>query len=145
MIFLIVLAAMLMPIAAWAQAPQGAKQPSVQVIVETPRTGSLPQTLTAYGTVQASPDGGSETMSLLRGGQVTEVFTYTGQPIHKGQPLLVVVPRPAKIGDRGHGYRLITPDDGAVALRGQDGKPSRRGEYIGDECLHVYASLTLQL
>lgn len=97
MTFLIMLAAMLLPIAAWAQTPQGATQPSVQVTVEAPRKGGLPHTVTAYGTVQASPDGGSEAMSLLRGGQVTEVFTYTGQPVHKDQPLLVVHADPAAV------------------------------------------------
>ena len=84
----------LLPASALAQ---GGQQPSVLVTAETPHQGSLPRALVAYGTVQASPDGGSETMSLLRGGQVTEVFTFAGQTVHKGQKLLVVHADPAAV------------------------------------------------
>ena len=88
------IALMLLPLAALAQ---GGQQPSVLVTAETPRKGSLPRTLVAYGTVQASPDGGSETMSLLRGGQVTEVFAFAGQTVQQGQKLLVVQADPAAV------------------------------------------------
>ncbi len=92
------LVAALLPVLAVAQGnPQGGKQPSVLVSTETPHRGSLPRMLAAYGVVQASPEGGSETMSLLRGGQVTAVTTFTGQAVHKGQPLLVVRADPAEV------------------------------------------------
>ena len=74
-----------------------AAQPSVLVTTEVPREGSLPRTLSAYGTVQAGPDGGSETLSLLRGGQVTRVAAVVGQAVRKGQPLLAVSADPAAL------------------------------------------------
>jgi membrane fusion protein (multidrug efflux system) len=81
----------LLPAAALAQGnAQGAPQPSVLVTAETPRQGTLPRTLTAYGTVQAAPNGGSETLSLLRGGQVLRLTAAVGQSVRKGQSLLTV-------------------------------------------------------
>ncbi len=80
----------LLPFPAEAQggAP-GTPEPSVLVTTETPRQGSLPRTLTAYGTVQAAP-GGSQALSLLRAGQVTLVRVAVGQRVHRGEALLTV-------------------------------------------------------
>ena len=75
---------------------QGTPPPSVLVTTETPRQGALPRTLTAYGVVQAAP-GSSETLSLLRAGQVTQVTTAVGQRVQQGQPLLVVTADPAAL------------------------------------------------
>jgi membrane fusion protein (multidrug efflux system) len=94
------IALVLLPMMAWAQgggSQSSGQQPSVLVNTETPRKGTLPRTLVAYGTVQAAPAGGSETMSLLRGGQVIEVLTSVGQTVRKGQPLLVVRAGPAAV------------------------------------------------
>ncbi len=85
MILLVVL-----PIAAKAQgSAPGTPEPSVLVTTETPRQGTLPRTLTAYGTVQAAP-GGSQALSLLRGGQVILVRVAVGQRVHRGEALLTV-------------------------------------------------------
>jgi len=75
---------------------QGTPPPSVLVTTETPRQGALPRTLTAYGVVQAAP-GSSETLSLLRAGQITQVMAAVGQRVQQGQPLLVVTADPAAL------------------------------------------------
>lgn len=75
---------------------QGTPPPSVLVTTEIPRQGTLPRTLTAYGVVQAAP-GSSETLSLLRAGQVTQVMAAVGQRVQQGQPLLVVTADPAAL------------------------------------------------
>lgn len=99
-----VLAALLalLPAAALAQGNttsgvSGTPAPSVLVTTETPHQGSLPRTLTAYGTVQAAPGGGSQTLSVLRTGQVTEVLVAPGHAVHRGQKLLVISAGPAAL------------------------------------------------
>ena len=93
----------LLPAAALAQgdanggANGGASQPSVLVTTETLHQGSLPRTVTAYGTVQAAPGGGSETLSLLRAGQVTRVMVAPGDAVHRGQALLALSAEPAAL------------------------------------------------
>ena len=84
-----------LPVTALAQSPS--PKPSVLVKTEAPHRGSLPRTIEAYGTVQAGPNGGSETMSLLRGGQVISVMTAAGQSVHKGQALLVLRADPSAL------------------------------------------------
>jgi RND family efflux transporter MFP subunit len=84
----------LVPFASFAQG--SAPQPSVLVTTETPRQGSLPRVLTAYGTVEAAPNG-SETLSLLRAGQVLRVLVAPGQAVRQGQPLLAVNAAPAAL------------------------------------------------
>ena len=83
-----------LPVAAMAQS--GAPQPSVLVTTEMPRQGSLPRTLTAYGSVRAAP-GGSETLSLLRAGQVTRTMVAPGQRVRQGEALLTVSADPAAL------------------------------------------------
>ncbi len=90
------LAAALAVLPAAALAQGGAPAPSVLVTTAAPHEGSLPRTLTAYGTVQAAP-GSSETLSLLRAGQVTRVLVTPGQAVRQGQPLLVVSADPAAL------------------------------------------------
>lgn len=91
-----ILAAVLAVLPAAALAQGDAPQPSVLVTTATPHEGSLPRTLTAYGAVQAAP-GSSETLSLLRAGQVTRVLVAPGQTVRQGQPLLVVSADPAAL------------------------------------------------
>jgi len=91
-----VLAALLTILPALAFAQDGTPQPSVLVTTAMPQEGSLPHTLTAYGVVQAAP-GSSETLSLLRAGQVTRVMVAMGQSVRQGQPLLVVSADPAAL------------------------------------------------
>lgn len=69
---------------------------SVLVTTEAPRQGRLARTLTAYGSVQAAP-GSSETLSLLRAGQVIRVMVAPAQKVQQGQPLLVVSADPAAL------------------------------------------------
>ena len=90
------LAALLAVLPAAALAEGGTPAPSVLVATAAPHEGSLPRTLTAYGTVQAAP-GSSETLSLLRAGQVTRILVTTGQAVRKDQPLLVVSADPAAL------------------------------------------------
>lgn len=91
-----VLALLLAVLPALASAQGSAPQPSVLVATAPPREGSLPRTLTAYGTVQAAP-GSSETLSLLRAGQVTRVMVAVGQKVRQGQPLLTLSADPAAL------------------------------------------------
>jgi RND family efflux transporter MFP subunit len=91
-----ILAAVLAVLPVSALAQDGTPQPSVLVTTTAPHEGSLPRTLTAYGTVQAAP-GSSETLSLLRAGQVTRVLVALGQTVRQGQPLLVVSADPAAL------------------------------------------------
>ncbi len=83
-----------LPAAAFAQ--DSTPPPSVLVTTAAAHQGSLPRTLTAYGSVQAAP-GSSETLSLLRAGQVTRVMVATGQRVQQGQPLLTLSADPAAL------------------------------------------------
>ena len=91
-----ILAAVLavLPVAALAQG--GTPPPNVLVTTAAPQEGGLPRMLTAYGVVQAAP-GSSETLSLLRAGQVTRVLVALGQTVRQGQPLLGVSADPAAL------------------------------------------------
>jgi len=85
------------PLAASAQASAPAvPQTSVLVTTQAPRQGGLPRTLTAYGAIQAAP-GGSETLSLLRAGQVKRIMVALGQRVRQGEPLLILRAEPAAL------------------------------------------------
>ena len=106
-------ALILVPISTFAQGSsqgsgKGDPQPSVLVDTETPHEGSLPRTLVAYGVIKASPAGGSETMSLLRGGQVTDVLTSVGQTVHQGQALLTVRADPSEVASYEQAVAALT-------------------------------------
>jgi membrane fusion protein (multidrug efflux system) len=75
---------------------QGAAPSGVLVTTIAARQGSLPWTLTAYGIVQGAP-GSSETLSLLRAGQVARIMVAAGQSVQQGQVLLVVSADPAAL------------------------------------------------
>jgi len=91
-----VLALILAVLPAAASAQDSTPPPSVLVATAAAHQGSLPRTLMAYGSVQAAP-GSSETLSLLRAGQVTRVMVATGQKVQQGQPLLTVSADPAAL------------------------------------------------
>lgn len=84
----------LLPMTAFAQG--AVPEPSVLVTTMSARQGSLPHRLTAFGTVQPAP-GSSETLSLLRAGQVTRILVAAGQSVRQGQPLLAVSADPAAL------------------------------------------------
>ncbi len=64
-----------------------AETPSVLVSVQTPMRGSVPDTLTAYGTAAPSINGGT-TLSVQSDGQVLQLFVTPGEEVHTGQQLL---------------------------------------------------------
>lgn len=55
------------------------------------RKGSLPQTLTVYGTVQADASA-RNTLMAPAGARVRAVYVHLGQEVARGAPLLVLVP-----------------------------------------------------
>ena len=87
----------MLPAAAMAQGATPANPPSVLVTTQTPREGSLPRTVTAFGAMAAAPGSGSQTLSLLRAGQVTQVEVRQGEAVQRGQALLVVNADPAAL------------------------------------------------
>lgn len=109
----------LLPVTAPAQpAALDTPEPSVLVTIEAARQGSLPHTLTAYGKVQAAP-GGSETLSLLRGGQVTGVMVANGQKVRRYQKLLTVSADPAALALYRQGVTALTLASGNRARASQ--------------------------
>ena len=87
----------MLPVAAAAQGATQTTPPSVLVTTQAPREGSLPRTVTAYGAMAAAPGSGSETLSLLRAGQVTQVEVGQGEAVRRGLPILVVSADPAAL------------------------------------------------
>lgn len=67
------------------------RQPSIAVTTTRVAQGSLPDTVTAYGT--ASPSlSGVRSISFAQPGQVTAVLVTPGLAVHAGQPLLTFEP-----------------------------------------------------
>jgi len=100
---LLIIPFMLVPLAGLAQ-PAPAPKPSVLIQTQAARQGSVPRMLTAYGSVQPSPNGGSEALSLLRAGRVTRVTAVLGQTVRRGQSLVTVTADPAALA----AYRQAT-------------------------------------
>ncbi len=80
------------PVLIKAQEP--AAQPSVLVASIPVKQGTLPNTITAYGTVEPMPDGAT-TISLLHAGQVAKLYVSSGQKVKRGDPLLDFGAEPA--------------------------------------------------
>jgi len=57
------------------------------------RKGSLPQTINAYGTVQADASA-RNTLMAPAGARVGAVYVHLGEEVARGAPLLVLVPTP---------------------------------------------------
>ena len=100
---LLIILFILVPLAGLAQ-PAPAAKPSVLIQTQAARQGSIPRMLTAYGSVQPSPNGGSEALSLLRAGRVTRVTAVLGQTVRRGQSLVTVTADPAALA----AYRQAT-------------------------------------
>jgi membrane fusion protein (multidrug efflux system) len=64
-----------------------AEPPSVLVSVQTPTRGSVPDTLTAYGTATPAMNGGT-TLSVQSDGQVLKLLLTPGAAVNAGQPIL---------------------------------------------------------
>jgi len=77
---------------ALADAP-GADAPSVLVQTTTLRRGSLPVTVTTYGSVQADPSARNTVMAPLAA-SVGAIYVRAGQEVAQGAPLLQLVPNP---------------------------------------------------
>jgi RND family efflux transporter MFP subunit len=88
-------------ILAWgrgAQADTGAAQPSVLVSTLHLKPGTLPATVTAYGSIV--PGQGAETVVTLPAAAiVSSIDVMPGQRIAEGEPLATVVPDPQSIAD----------------------------------------------
>ena len=81
-----------------AQADTGTTQPSVLVSTIQLKPGTLPATVTAYGSIVPGP--GAETVVMLQAaGVLSNIDVTPGQRIAKGAPLATVVPDPQSIAD----------------------------------------------
>jgi membrane fusion protein (multidrug efflux system) len=70
-----------------APASPAAATPSVLVSTQTPVRGSIPDTVTAYGTAVPAASGGT-TLSVQSDGRVLQLFVTPGEAVHAGQRLL---------------------------------------------------------
>lgn len=77
------------------QAGEGAGAADASVLVQQTalRKGSLPQTVTAYGAVQADASARNTLMAPI-GARVSAVYVHLGQEVARGAPLLELVPTP---------------------------------------------------
>ena len=101
---------LVLPALALAQAPAAppaAPKPTVLVATAPPHQGSLPRTLTAYGVIQGAP-GSSETLSLLRAGQVTRITVAVGQRVKQGDLLLALTADPAALATYRQAVTTVT-------------------------------------
>lgn len=87
----------MLPAVAAAQGANPAPAPTVLVTTQLPKQGSLPRTVTAYGILEAAPGGGSETLSVLRAGRVTQIEVHQGEAVRRGQALLSISADPAAL------------------------------------------------
>jgi RND family efflux transporter MFP subunit len=90
-------AALILPamfaLAACGASPEPIPVPSVLVSAIMPKQGSLPQTVTAYGSVAPALNG-TQTMSEAQPGQITRVSVVPGAEVHAGQALATFVTAP---------------------------------------------------
>ncbi|MDE8348883.1 MAG: efflux RND transporter periplasmic adaptor subunit [Acidocella sp.] len=84
----------------WPSAPHdtAAITPSVLVTTITLKPGSLPQTITAYGTIAAGP-GAETTITMPASGSMDAIDVMPGQAVMGGAPLLHVQPDPQAVAD----------------------------------------------
>jgi membrane fusion protein, multidrug efflux system len=73
-------------LAAGAHAQDQGEQPTVLVATATVQEGTLDETVTAYGLVQAAP-GAALNLSMPYAGQVLRLRVTVGQRVRKGEPL----------------------------------------------------------
>jgi RND family efflux transporter MFP subunit len=73
-------------------------QPSVRVGTIKLIKGSLPATVTAYGTVVAGP-GAERTITMRANGVVSNVAVVAGQSVAMGDPLVAVAPDAQSVAD----------------------------------------------
>ena len=82
------MSATMIALAACGASPQAAPEPpSVLVKTQPPQQGSIPRTVSAYGTALPAINGGT-TLSVQVEGRVLRLAVTPGQTVHAGQPLL---------------------------------------------------------
>ena len=81
-----------------AQADTSTAQPSVLVSTIQLKPGTLPATVTAYGSIVPGP-GAETVVTLQAAGILSSIDVTPGQRIAKGEPLATVVPDPQSIAD----------------------------------------------
>ena len=102
-----ILAVLILAGAAWwefARRPVTAAEPVASVLVNTIKLtpGSLPATVTAYGSVTAGP-GAETTMAMQASGVVSDIAVSVGQQVTAGQVLASCGERGQCCGERGGG------------------------------------------
>ncbi|MGF6920546.1 efflux RND transporter periplasmic adaptor subunit [Paraburkholderia sp. 40] len=73
------------------QAQSAASPPPVRVMVTAAKLAPITRTLTAYGTVEYSPDG-ARRISVQAEEVVTQLLVAVGQPVSRGDSLLTLEP-----------------------------------------------------
>jgi RND family efflux transporter MFP subunit len=89
----LILLPLLMPLAE-AATPAPADTQSVLVTTIAVKSGAIPRSVTAYGTIGASP-GATDTITLAYAGLVTQVDVAPGAAVHQGQTLAIIGTAPA--------------------------------------------------
>lgn len=75
-----------------------AGQPSVLVTIAKVRKGSLPHTVSAYGTVQADPSA-RQAMMAPAAATISKIHVRLGEVVDKGAPLIELQPSPQTSAD----------------------------------------------
>ncbi|WP_019832076.1 efflux RND transporter periplasmic adaptor subunit [Sphingomonas sp. PR090111-T3T-6A] len=97
-----------------AEQPGHAPDAGVAVSTITPRQGSMPRWLTAYGSATPSSSG-TRTLSIPQPGQVAALLVTAGAHVHAGQPLVRFAVAPSALS----GYEAASTTL-AAALRQRD-------------------------
>ncbi|MDP9126747.1 MAG: efflux RND transporter periplasmic adaptor subunit [Pseudomonadota bacterium] len=92
-----------------------AEEPSVLITTQEVHQGSMPQIVTAYGTVEPLPDGVTN-ISMQRAGQVASLSVAPGQQVQQGDVLLSFTSDPAA---------LLAYDQAVTALEAATKEQSR--------------------
>ena len=105
------LATALLGLLAWggsARAQDDSSQTQQSVLASTIQLqpGTLPATVTAYGSIAPGP-GAETVMTLQAAGIVSNIDVTPGQAVAKGEPLATVVPDPQSIADLQHAVSAV--------------------------------------
>ena len=84
-----------------------ADKPSVLVTTTKLRTGSLPRTVSAYGTVQADPSARQAVMAPTAA-TVAKIYVRVGQGVKNGAPLIQLAPNPQTRADYAKARSALT-------------------------------------
>lgn len=91
-----------------APAPtQSDATPSVLVDTQILQPGSLPASLSAYGSLQPGPDA-DQIVSMAGGGIISSIKVIAGEPVSKDQALAEIVPDPQSLADYKKAVSAVT-------------------------------------